>query len=379
MADESPFLLRLSGAASWVRCAANPMMNKRPEALQLEALGDTTVRDEGTAMHWAAQTLASGIDAVVVGTVAPNGIAIDDELLDGALYYLDVLREYDVPKWEIEQQLSAPSIHRQCGGTPDAYGLNYARKHVYEADLKGGYVNVEVFPNGQLIGYSSAIFDKYPEIDDNWKITFVIIQPRSYHRDGPVREYTTTFGMLREHWNALRGAAERAVSANAPATAGDQCTNCNARHVCSVALEASANMCELSGEPEIVALTDAALDYELLRLQAAERLIKARLTGLTSYAAHMIKRGASLPHFVMERGSGRLHWVEGKEKEAIALGDMFGKNLRKDEKAITPLQASKIIDPALVAAYSERKPGEVKLTRFDANKVAKAFSNLKVE
>lgn len=390
MAD-SPFELRLSHAAEWVRCAAFVRMNRTPQAAVIDDAADHTVREEGTAMHWVAQmhilpdAALYGVagDSIVhpgVGAVAPNGVTITDELYDGAMFYCDVLDSYHA-QWFIEQQLAAPSIHPKCGGTPDAYCIGATQYHnvLVVADLKGGYRPVDVFPNWQLIGYASAIIDANRDtLDDADEIEFVIVQPRAYHRSGPVRKHCMRIGELAPYIESLRMAASIATGEHAHAVAGPQCDNCAARASCSVCHAAGMRALEVAGEPDVHDLPVVALDYEMQRLEDAARMIEARLTGLQAQAVHLIRRGAVLPSYTMESGNGRLVWADDTaEQSAIAMGDLLGLDIRKPAKAITPLQAMKQLPKEFVEQYARRNRGEQKLVRFDRNAAVKAFSHLK--
>jgi hypothetical protein len=380
MAD-SPFELRLSHAAEWMKCAAFVRMNRTPQAAVLDDAADHTVREEGTAMHWVAQCIADGLPVFCgVDAVAPNGVTITEELLDGAEFYCEVLRTYG-GKWTIEQTLAAPSIHPKCGGTPDAYmfGATQYYNMLVIADLKGGFRPVEVWPNWQLIGYASAIADAEPNcIDDTTRVEFIIVQPRAYHRDGPVRRQTVTFRDLHPYIDALRMAAAIATGEHAPAVAGLQCDDCAARASCSVCHAAGMRALEVSGEPDVHDLPPVAIDYEMQRLTEAAAIIEARLTGLEAQAVSLIRKGVILPNYTLESGVGRLSWIDDQaEASALALGDLLGVDLRKPAKAITPTQAAKHLPKEMLELYARRKRGEQKLVRFDNNAAVKAFSHLK--
>lgn len=376
MANASPFDLRLSHAAQWVRCAAFVRVNRTPQADVLEQAGDNTIREEGTAMHWAAQYFST----VKVGDVAPNGVVISDELYEGAAYYLGVLDDEDDVVWHIEEMLAAPSIHERCGGTPDAFGFRAASSPiVLLRDLKGGYRPVEAFPNWQLFGYIAAIIDAYPNLDTpDTVIDMGIVQPRAYHRKGPFRKHVMTLGEVYPYVDALHMAASIATGEHAKAVAGPQCDDCAGRASCAVAHAAGMRALEVSGDPDVHDLPIPALDYEMQRLEEAKRMIEARLTGLQAQAAHLIRNGAMLPNYALEAGAGRLKWIDDDaERAAIAMGDLMGYNLRKPVQAITPTQAMDKLPKELLEQYARRNKGEVKLVRFDRNAAVKAFSHLK--
>lgn len=382
--SESPFALRLSHAASWVRCGAFVRMNSTPQAAELDELQDNTVREEGTAMHEAAQwmLLFGNTDAVSVGAKMKNGVVLTDELVDGASFYCQTLAEFG-SDWTIERQLAAPRIHTRCGGTPDAFALYSPADdgvHIRIADLKGGYRPIEVFPNWQLFGYLAAVLDYSPLCYDNdeFVVEFIIVQLRAFHRSGPVRKHRMTLRDARPYLDALRMAAHIALGDYAKAVAGPQCDDCAGRASCSIAHAAGMRALEVSGEPDIHDLPAAAIDYEMMRLEDAARMIDARLTGLRAQASQLIRKGVLLPHFELAAGNGRLEWVdENAEAAAIAMGDLIGANLRKPVKALTPTQALKTMPTELIEQYARRKRGEVKLVRFDRDAAVKAFSHLK--
>ena len=386
MADASPYALRLSHAASWVRCAAFSRMNRTPQAVIIENAADHTVREEGTAMHEAAHWMFMGLD-VSSSAKMSNGVVLDDEMVDAAQFYFDTVMGYDdsLAEWVIERQLAAPRIHAQCGGTPDAFALydepfgNVRPVHIRIVDFKGGYRFVDVFLNWQLMGYLAAILDYAPGFDENDTVVeFVIVQPRCYHRDGPVRTFRTTVGECRDHINALHHAAAIAMGDYARAVSGPQCDDCAGRASCSVAHAAAGRALEVAGEPDVYDLPVNALDYEMQRIEQAQAILQARLTGLQAQASYLIRKGAVLPHYALESGQGRLMWLdENAEQAALTMGDLMGADLRKPARAITPLQALHKMPKELIEQYAQRRRGEVKLVRFDSNAAVKAFSHLK--
>lgn len=371
----SPYALRLSHAACWVKCPAFVRMNRTPQAAVLESTQDNTVREEGTAIHWVALCIADGLPVFHgVGAVAPNGVEITEELLDAAEFYCDVLRQ-DGFDWHIEETLAAPSIHPECGGTPDAFAFRAASSpEILLRDLKGGFRNVEVFPNWQLIGYLAAILDAYPglQFETDAIVDFAIIQPRAYHVDGPVRGHRMLLRDTMPYIHQLAEAARR--THDGPAVAGPQCDDCAARASCSVAHEAGMRALEVAGEPDVHDLPVAAVDYELLRIDEALRILEARKTGLTAQAQLMLRKGVMLPHFSMQAGNGRLKWKD--DAAALAVGELMGVDIAKPSKPITPTQALKFLPRDLIEGMSNRQRGEMKLTRIDSNEAVKAFSKL---
>lgn len=384
MADASPYDLRLSHAADWRACPAYVRMNRTPQAAVIEESAPHVIREEGAAIHEAAQwmLLFGNYEGVSAGQVMKNGVTLTDEMVDAAAFYVGVLGEETDVRWIVERQLHAARIHEKCGGTPDAYGFRAASSPtILLRDLKGGYRPVDVFPNYQLFGYTAAILDSHPEYDrPDTVVEYSIIQPRAFHKYGPVRKHTMLLRDVYPFIEELRQSAAIAMGEHAQAVSGPQCDDCAARASCSVAHAAAMRALEVSGEADVHDLPVAALDYEMRRLEEAARMIEARLTGLQAQASHLIRKGVTLPHYALEAGNGRLNWIdESAEQAAIVMGDLLGMNLRKPVKAITPTQAMQRMPKDLLEQYAQRKRGEVKLVRFDSNAAVKAFSHLSVK
>lgn len=329
-------------------------------------------------MHWLAAQIAADHDPRR-WTTAPNGVDLDDSIVDGASAYVDVLRA-DAPlsEWQIEQELPAPYIHPECGGTPDAWRFDQWENFIDLLDLKGGYRYVPVWPNLQLIGYVSAIAARLGfSMDSDVGVRMRIFQPRAWHSDGPLREWRGPLWRLKESVAMLAEAARAATAPSQTATAGMHCIDCLARANCRTFREQIAHFAESTSVGEIVDLPAAAINYELLMLDDIAEQINARREGLRAIAAHHIRNGQSMPHWQIEYGRGRLKYNNDEaEQLAITLGDCLGVNLRKPTRAITPTQAGALIDPELLKGYTSRQRGEAKLTRITSTAIEKVFKNV---
>lgn len=84
MAEHAP--LPPSSANCWVHCAGwRSLHSAFPDD------GDTVPAMEGTAAHWCFEEMFEG-RVPAVGATAPNGVAITDEMLDGAELFVDAVR-----------------------------------------------------------------------------------------------------------------------------------------------------------------------------------------------------------------------------------------------------------------------------------------------
>lgn len=366
-----------SGAAAWVACAAWPSMNAAfPQ-------GDSEDSLAGTAAHWAFEQELRG-HGICEGQVAPNGATLTDEMVEGAELYVGAIDRalaeagLDRSHLHIEERRAIPSIHDQNNGTPDTWFYDPVRGVLYMLDYKFGHKFVEVYANWQLIDYVAGVFDAMGLDglqDQAIRVVFVIVQPRSYHREGPVRRWTCRGSDLRPYFNTLRLAAERAVMPNPIAATGDQCEYCPGRHACEALQRSAYQAAEISSHSVPVLLSAQAVGLELRMLERAQRRLSARVTGLQETALALITRppGARVPFYGVEPTQGREYWTK-PAAEVLALGRIFGQDLSKPG-LITPKQATaKGLPDAIVAAYIGRNSGALKLVPDDGTQAAKVFS-----
>jgi hypothetical protein len=356
MSELFHFPLSASAAARWVACAGSVNL------CALYPSGDTPKSMEGTAAHWvASETLLCGAPAL--GAIAPNGIEVTEEMLDGAeMYAADVLKvAAGGGKLHVEKTRGCPMIHSACGGTPDADHHDSGNITVW--DYKFGHEFVDVFENWQLIVNGASILDELGVTNDDsfFTFTFRIVQPRNYHRDGPIREWRVKASDLRAQFNILRAAADRAWQrVDAKCTPNDQCDYCDGRGHCEALQQTGFKGMDYASGSTPLELTNAALGTELTLINHYLARLEARKMGLEEMAAAQIKAGGSVPGFALDSTVGRLAWSKPVE-EVIALGQMLGVEVSKPS-VITPTQAIKAgLPDTVVAGYSARPPGGLEL------------------
>src|SRR5574340_983945 len=314
-----------SGLARVVACPGsyNLIRNARGAGLTLDE-DDTDASREGTAAHEVAGRLVQDGELMQVGQLTSNGVAVTEEMVEGA-------------------QLYAEAVARYPGG--------------------------DAFENWQLIAYAIGRMPKYlPSV----RVVLQIIQPRSYHRDGPVREWIINGHELRDYAQVLHAACTKAEQPDAQCNAGPQCYECPARHVCEAALHMEQSALYLSGSTIPL---DASVEAKAVRLHQIRRALDhlAQMeSGITEDLAAAVQRGINVPGFTLKAGSGREKWTRDVW-EVVALGAAMGVDLSKPG-CITPNQARKAgLSPDIVAAYSERSAGEVKLVEDDGRMLRRIF------
>lgn len=368
-------VLAPSSSARRIQCpgstlleAAYPETETTPEAA------------EGEAAHWAAAEMLSG-RLVDIGQVAPNGVVLTQEMVEGAdLYYDDVVAElkpYGATPQQgaIEQRVAIPRVHPQSFGTPDyAVWLRLGSLLVY--DYKFGHRFVEVYENPQLIEYVAGLLHGITQkgySDTLIDVTVKIVQPRAYHRSGPIRAWSFKASDIRAHINIASTAAHEALGPEPRQRAGPECRDCRARHACVTLQRAAMRELDEAGREQPLDLPPAALGLELKMLREGIRRLEARVSGLEEQALAQIKRGASIPGWRVEHGAGRQRWAK-TPAEVLAVGRMFGVDLARPVEPITPLQAVKAgLPPEMLTALAETPRGGVELVADDGSKARAVF------
>jgi hypothetical protein len=368
--DLLPFL-RPSAAATWVVCNGYARMRSHFPDAPDEA--DDEIREDGVACHWLASEVWHG-RTPKLDSLSPNHRVLDDDMFDAVDLYLDILRSWEGAEVYVEQKISVAAVIPGQEGTPDAWSYNPTMKLLRVADLKYGFRFVEVWENWQMIVYVLSLIALLQLDDRDLLVEFTICQPRSHHRDGPVRKWRVKASDLRAYANILAGAVADANKPDPPCIPNPGCTDCPARHACVALQNTALRALELAYAGVPLELTPGAVGDELRRLEDAARKLDARITGLKTQAESLLRAGAIVPYWGLETAFARLRWREGMEAQIAALGVLFKVNLLNDPKPITPTQAKKTgLPAAILDAYSHKPSTGVKLTRQDPNKARKVF------
>jgi hypothetical protein len=342
-------------------------------------LEDSHHAREGTAAHWvASEYLKTGVMAQE-GTLAPNGFEVTQEMIDGAELYADTIADVVLDDKRIQKNIELPifikRIHEHCWGTPDLWFWEDIQKIFDITDYKFGHRPVDPFENYQLISYAVGVLetcgiDGLKEMDI--RVRMRIVQPRSFHKDGPVRTWTVPASDLRGYMNTAKYACGKALMPDAPTKTGPECDDCSARHVCTTLQAQAMRGVDMSGDNVPHELTPAAVSGELRVLWHAREAMNARISGLEEHALHSIRQGVQIPGLSIETGNGREVWNCPVE-QVETLGDMMGVQLRKP-KVVTPKQAIKAgMDPKAIESMVTKRSGEAKLVPTDLRKIQQAF------
>lgn len=363
--NEAHAVLAPSAAGCWVVCpGARALRQAFPEE------GDTLAAMEGTAAHWVFAELLAGRD-VCEGIMAPNGVEITEEMIEGANLFVDTVGQQH--GGHVEKRVTMhKTVHPANWGTPDFYGLRNGVLRV--VDYKFGHKYVEEFENWQLIDYVAGAIehlDIRPELETQIEIT--IVQPRHFGRHGPVRSWSTNIREILPYIERLKQAAHSAMGDNAPTIAGPQCENCSGRLHCEANQRAALGGIDGAYSSIPLDLPLGAMAREMRALTRATAIMESRITGIQQQLLTVCRAGANVPGYGIERAEGRQKWIKPAE-EIIMMGKLLGIPLEK-AAVITPKQAiKKGVAEAVVAGVSEVPLGEWKLVEIDTRAARKVFN-----
>ena len=352
-----------SGAAAWKLCGLWVAMN------QAYPQPDTPESLEGNAAHWVfAEMLAGNI--VCEGLIAPNGVVVTEEMVEGAELVVDTVRARipaSVPL-HVEERVAIARIHPQCFGTPDIWAYVTQAGVLEVIDYKFGHRFVDEYENDQGIAYTAGIIDLLADlmqkgpglIDQMIKVNFTVIQPRCFYKGSSVRTWSVLASDLRGHINQLAGAAQLALMPNPPAVTNSECRDCPGRHACPALQQAAYADAEFATRSSPVELAPAAASLELRMMEHALNRLQSRVEGMREAVATYIRQGHSVPWHRAEQGFGRQQWTMPVD-QVLAMGSLMGVDLSKPGVK-TPKQAVKSgVDEAVIKAYSVTPLGSLKL------------------
>lgn len=333
---------------------------------------ETIEKREGTASHWAAQRLLLG-DVVFVGETADNGVVLNDEMIAGARMYSSHIMERG-PVGDVEVVTASGALHPDNWGTPDHSVWVQEAMTLYIDDYKYGHKYVTPVLNRQCINYA-LLKAKELLLPPHAKVVITIVQPRSYHRDGPIRTWATTVGDLQEPGRKLAAAFMLSMQHDAPVNASDvdQCEDCSARMDCEAFLAEVYRSADYGYSPAPLGMTPAAKAKHRKLLYRAEKFIKSAREGLDEDIKSTLRMRSNVPGFAMLSKKGRIGWNDAAAADMLDIGVAYGVKMSKPAM-ITPTQAIAAgIPPEVIAMYSY-SPTIWELAEEDGTLAAKLFN-----
>lgn len=385
MAAAAHSVLRPSAAGEWVNCNGSVLMqlmhpgpDDTPDTLEGDCAHDLASR-----MVTSAARANSGFPSrdFVIGSLDANSIEVTPEMYDACLLYAeDVRREMldrSVFTPHVEEKVSIWDIHSLLWGTPDCWLYDRKAGVLIVWDFKYGHDLVEPFENWQLLCYLAGILralgiDGYQ--DQHLRVSLRVVQPRAYHRDGPIREWVRMACDFRPYFNILYHEAAKAMGPDPVTVSGPWCKNCSALAHCETARRSTMAAVDYIGNVTSTDLDNDALAMELRTLRRAVKAAENLLVAREEQASAKITAGEYVPGYAIEAGKGRRRWTIPAD-EVIALGKQKGVSLEKVEKSVvTPTQARNLgVDETVIKQYSETPNTGFKLVESHKTRAAATF------
>lgn len=212
------------GASSMYRWSACPGSVRLSEGIEKV---ESEYAKEGTLAH----------ELAALMLVAPHSAEIltpqyPPDMVEAVSTYVKTVKEdAGDNKILIEQRFDLSTIFPGCFGTADAVVYDPHSRILRVYDYKHGQgIVVEVENNPQLkyYGLGALLSTGYPCSE----VELVIIQPRAYHPDGPVRRWRTSAIDMVEFSADLYDFAEKTQDPGAKLVSGSHCRFCPASGVC---------------------------------------------------------------------------------------------------------------------------------------------------
>ena len=324
------------GASSMYRWSACPGSVRLSEGIPNRT---SVYAEEGTLAH----ELAA---AILLRSEWPKGVTA--EMLEHVQVYVDAVNATasecgPIYSRMIEHRFDLSAIYPGLFGTADAVIYNPREKKLTVIDLKYGVgIPVEVERNSQLMYYAigALLSTGHPAS----LVEMVIVQPRCFHADGPVRKWAIPAIELLDFAADLKEAAEKTKDPNAPLVPGDHCHFCPAKGICpklqETALEAAQN--EFSNA---LPYDPGKLAHYLTILPAIEAWTK----GVREFAYREALHGRCPPGFKLVQKRAMRRWKDEQftHETLKALG--WKPEQIEDRKLKSPAQLEKLVGKDHVA------------------------------
>jgi len=303
---------------------------------------------EGTAAHEvAAFCLKKGADPYnQIGNVLQVegfDIEVTEEMVEAITVYLKVIDKdaAESPNVDrlVEHRFHLTKIHEGLYGTADCVQIYKKRGLLRVYDYKhGAGVPVEVKNSKQLkyYGLGALINTGMPATD----VELIIVQPRCFHADGPVRRQMIPAIELLEFAADLLDAVKRTEAKNAPLAAGDHCRWCRAAAICPELRKQAQERAKMDFRPE-VSYDPKMLAETLEWLPALEGWIKS----VRAFSYAEAQRGVAVLRHKLVDKQARRQWKYDEHTTEIELAklELTESDIFKPRTLSSPAEIDKVL------------------------------------
>lgn len=320
--------LGASSAERWMACPASVSLSAghQDEESDHAALG--------TAAHtlaaycltkgaepWRAIGCAIKGDTIHATPMDGFGHLVDKEMADAVSEYVSFIDEKFPDRnqgnsW-VERKFHCPSIHKYFYGTSDFTAI-VGRKATVVDYKHGAGIVVDAVENPQLMYYAAGVLEDLNAWDSVDEIELVIVQPRAFHYDGPIRSWTISTAEL-VAWleDKLVPAMDRALVSR-DTKSGEHCRFCPARFgACPQIMSDVGEMEELmktigkdgGGAPKLTG-------EQLARFLDLGEVFKIVRTAALKTATVRVQNGHKVPGWKLAKARSNRQFKDGAEAAA---------------------------------------------------------------
>ena len=320
----------------------------------------TEQTDEGNAAHWLAEQVFKGAKPEdLIDQKAPNGLFITPEMVEYCREYFDFIKQGG----HVEFDTSHSGKNWEIRGRAD-YVFFFFFNHIV-ADLKYGWRIVEPQMNWTLISHAIACVTKYSLDPSRTQITFKIFQPRAFHPEGTVREWSVDYTQLMDYWKELD---ETLSNPSNKVCTSSHCYKCPSITQCPAAQISAMNAVDLSQRAFDSEIDNETLSWLLSNLKRAQEVLKQSYDAYQDLALHRLSSGQKLKGFAAKQALGITTWNDNVDIDFIKSMSNIDISVRK---MMSPAQAKKAgVPEELLKLCTHRPDNGIKLVQVDENKLA---------
>ena len=349
--------LGASSAYRWMACPGSVALSKdvprKDTVFSLEgtaahALGELAFKEKLHPSNWLREIV--------------EDVEVSHDMVAAVEVYTKYLTDLQLDGFEVtlEHRFSLEKLDPPAPmfGTSDCVAFRASDGLLVVADYKhGAGVSVEVEDNSQLKYYALGALLAMPAGTRVKSVKMAIIQPRAQHKDGPIREWTTTVDHLLDFADELIEAAHRTTNPNADLASGKHCRFCPAQPMCP----------QLHKEMQLVAADEfndkPLVDPRLLKpeqlsaiLEKAD-IIEDWLRSIRQHVQSQLESGADVPGWKLVPKRASRVWVseqavkEWANQEMLATVDIMEFKL-KSPAAMEKIVGKKNLPKELVSSVS---------------------------
>lgn len=375
-------------ASSMSRIVACP--GSVPLSVGVEESNASDYAVEGTVAHEVAEVaitprkrfrslLGKSIE-VSINSTETIKIKVDQEMIDGAEVYKTAVASRvkgleSVAEVKSEVSLDMSWIYPGFGGTTDCV-ITVPFEKLIVIDYKYG-AGVEVEPewNDQLISYALGALGPKNEPGVQ-EVEVVVVQPRRYHPDGPVRSWSISVEGLYKKADEYIEAFQRAEAATPELQVTEKgCRWCPAKRDCPEIRAEAFRAAKVEMDPRNIPVKGATLPSvanltpsEIGRILELHKPFTQWIDQVKDKGLEMLRAGEEVPGVKLVKSKTIRSWASAEEAEQKLSGycDMYA-----EPKLLTPAQAEKAIKEK---GYKAKEAGEI-VSQYTTQEVSTTFAS----